>query len=247
MTNHEKSTVVMTTTGSGKSSFNTYISAKRVKRFTDNREQIGTGRLANGIGWVVGVDPDESALLIQTFTTDGEPLRLRIDFGRLVQSLLGAEAADAERWEPLYPASQEGYWGNSQVTVHVQQHDDDHAQISYHRHDRAPIRDWRVGQRIKNEVLGQEWEAVELYPADSRLVDTSNEFHLWAFNSPLPFGFDYRDVNTQGQIDQTDVAAVQRDDPDAEPNDLDWLERKPIRTPDWPHNPNQSETNTGES
>ena len=161
--------------------FNTYISAKRVKRFTDNREQIGTGTLANGIAWVVGIDPDESALLIQTFTTDGDPLRLRIDFGRLVQSLLGAEAADADRWEPLYPAKQDGYWGNSQVTVHVQHHPQggpgmvDHAQISYHRHDRAPIRDWRIGQRIKNEVLGPEWEAVELYPADSRLVDTSNE------------------------------------------------------------------------
>jgi hypothetical protein len=214
-----------------KSSFNTYISAKRVKQFTDKRQQIGAGELPNGIGWAAGIDPDRPALLIQTVTTDRESLRLRLDFQRLVQSLIGAEVADADRWEPLYPASQDGYWGNSMVTVHVQHHAN-HAQISYHRHDRAPIHDWRIGQRIKNEVLGPEWEAIEIYPAESRLVDTSNEYHLFAINGPLPFGFDYRDVNTQDQIDRTDVAAIQRDpDPDVETNDIDSSTHKPVRAP----------------
>jgi hypothetical protein len=237
MANPEDSPTVLTSAGSGKSAYNTYISAKRVKQFTANRQEVGAGELPNGIAWVAAIDPDHPALLIQTVTTDRQSLRLRLDFGRLVQSLIGAEAADADRWEPLYPASQEGYWGNSQVTVHVQRHEG-HAQISYHRHDRAPIRDWRIGQRIKNEVLGPEWEAIELYPAESRLVDTSNEYHLFAVDTPLPFGFTDRDVNTQDQIDQTDIAAIQRDpDPGVDTSGFDPNDRtthKPIRTPDWP-------------
>lgn len=40
--------------------------------------------------------------------------------------------------------------------------------------------DWRDFQRIKNDVVGEEWEAVELYPAESRLIDPSNYFYLWA-------------------------------------------------------------------
>lgn len=40
--------------------------------------------------------------------------------------------------------------------------------------------DWRDFQRIKNDIVGAEWEAVELYPAESRLIDTSNYFYLFA-------------------------------------------------------------------
>lgn len=62
--------------------------------------------------------------------------------------------------------------------------------LSIHRHDRAAVRDWRHLQQIKNEVCGGEREAVELYPAESRLVDASNEYHLWVFpeGTRLPFG-----------------------------------------------------------
>lgn len=53
--------------------------------------------------------------------------------------------------------------------------------LSIKRNDRLPIHDWRDLQRIKTEVLGPEVEAVELYPAESRVVDTANQYHLWAF------------------------------------------------------------------
>lgn len=70
--------------------------------------------------------------------------------------------------------------------------------LNIRRRDGAhDIRDWRHFQRIKNEILGPEAEAVELYPAESRLVDTSNKFHLWGYRSDkfrFPIGFDYRDV-----------------------------------------------------
>lgn len=39
--------------------------------------------------------------------------------------------------------------------------------------------DWRDFQRIKNDLVGAEWEAIELYPAESRLMDPSNYYMLW--------------------------------------------------------------------
>lgn len=47
--------------------------------------------------------------------------------------------------------------------------------------DQSARHDWRDFQRIKNELIGPEWEAVELYPAESRLRDPSNAFYLWCF------------------------------------------------------------------
>lgn len=70
--------------------------------------------------------------------------------------------------------------------------------LSIKRIDREPIHDWRDLQEIKNMLVGPENEAMEVYPAESRLVDTSNQFHLWAFKDAtvrLPFGFNERLVD----------------------------------------------------
>jgi hypothetical protein len=46
-------------------------------------------------------------------------------------------------------------------------------------------------QRIKNEILGPEEEAMELYPTESRLMDTANQYHLWCFlGMRAPFGYE---------------------------------------------------------
>ena len=66
--------------------------------------------------------------------------------------------------------------------------------LSIHRNDRKPIRDWRDLQKIKNDIIGPECEGVEIFPAESRLVDTSNQYHLWVFEGRLPFGFGERYV-----------------------------------------------------
>jgi hypothetical protein len=61
--------------------------------------------------------------------------------------------------------------------------------------DRQPRHDWRDLQRIKNEVVGPEYDAIEIFPAESKLVDTSNQYHLWVFlDYKLPFGFHERAV-----------------------------------------------------
>lgn len=71
--------------------------------------------------------------------------------------------------------------------------------LSIKRRDKAPLgaEHFRDLQRIKNELAGAEIEAVELYPAESRLVDTANQYHLWCVADPafrFPFGFNERMV-----------------------------------------------------
>lgn len=56
--------------------------------------------------------------------------------------------------------------------------------LSIKRKDQQPVHDWRDLQRIKNELVGPECEGVELYPAESRCVDTANQYHLWVVDDP---------------------------------------------------------------
>jgi len=56
-----------------------------------------------------------------------------------------------------------------------------YAVISVSNIDETARHDWRDFQRIKNDLVGKEWEALELYPSESRLRDPSNRFYLWAF------------------------------------------------------------------
>jgi hypothetical protein len=69
--------------------------------------------------------------------------------------------------------------------------------LSIKRIDKDTIHDWRHLQEIKNMIVGPEHEAVELYPAEARLVDSANQYHLWVLRDPkvrFPFGFDTRFV-----------------------------------------------------
>jgi len=70
-------------------------------------------------------------------------------------------------------------------------------QLDITRFDGQPRTSWREFQQIKNELVGPECEAVELFPAESRLVDTANQYHLWAnpdTSYRFPFGYDRRIV-----------------------------------------------------
>jgi hypothetical protein len=66
--------------------------------------------------------------------------------------------------------------------------------LSVRRNDRqrpGPER-WRDFQRIKSELVGPENEGCELYPAESRVADTADQFHIFVFRDPsqrFPFGF----------------------------------------------------------
>ena len=82
----------------------------------------------------------------------------------------------------------------------------DMAWLSIKRRDKEVIHDWREMQEIKNLIVGPENEGFEIYPAESRLVDTSNQYHLWVFVNPkvrMPVGWAKREVLTPEQIEGT--------------------------------------------
>ena len=91
-------------------------------------------------------------------------------------------------------------WTNDEYIVHVDR-DANHGfgdsipggmfELSIRRVDRGAARDWRKFQQIKNELIGEQNEAVELFPAEDRLRDAANQFWLYGFNDPtirFPFG-----------------------------------------------------------
>jgi len=61
--------------------------------------------------------------------------------------------------------------------------------LSIKRNDKKPIRNWRDLLWIKNQLCGDECEAVEVFPAMSKLVDTSNQYWLWVLPEGMSFGF----------------------------------------------------------
>lgn len=61
----------------------------------------------------------------------------------------------------------------------------------------ADLRDWRHFQEIKNQIAGPEREGFELYPAESRKVDTSNKWHIFVLPEGVTvdgIGWQTRDV-----------------------------------------------------
>jgi hypothetical protein len=71
------------------------------------------------------------------------------------------------------------------------------AHLVIRRHDGRPCKEWLHFQQIKNEIIGPEYEGIELYPAESRLVDSSEEYHLWVHTNAtyrFPVGFSRRFV-----------------------------------------------------
>ena len=54
-------------------------------------------------------------------------------------------------------------------------------QLGINALDGTARHDWREFQWIKNQLAGEECEAFELYPAESRLMDPSNYYSLWCF------------------------------------------------------------------
>jgi|SRR6185437_353052 len=125
-------------------------------------------------------------------------------------------------------------WGNSRYTVTVRRYEAEEnstlklIHMSIHNHERNARHDWRDFQRIKNEICGAEAEAVELYPAESRLVDTSNEYHLFCIiGFRWPFGFAERLVSESGD----NIGSKQRPwEPDSKPSDLKHITLEHYRT-----------------
>tara|TARA_R100001440_G_scaffold66995_1_gene88185 strand:+ start:83 stop:595 length:513 start_codon:yes stop_codon:yes gene_type:complete len=81
--------------------------------------------------------------------------------------------------------------------IHIEEFKGKCDYITIKTHDKKAIRDWRHFQTIKNELCGENKEAVEIFPSEKRLVDTANQYHLWVLpkGQMFPFGFDTRKVD----------------------------------------------------
>ena len=77
--------------------------------------------------------------------------------------------------------------------VHVEKKDLGWIHLSIRNADGSSRHDWRDFQEIKNTLVGRENEGIELYPAESRMLDECNQFHLWVREDPedkVPVGRD---------------------------------------------------------
>lgn len=92
--------------------------------------------------------------------------------------------------------------------------------LSIKRIDQQPIHDWRDLQRIKNELVGELVEAVELYPSEARLVDICNQYHLWCFVDGYRFPFGYRSRLVIEEPDRDGLAVQRPWDDTSRPKDL---------------------------
>lgn len=110
---------------------------------------------------------------------------------------------EPEIWEPLFNATcNEEFFGdaiykNNLYQVIVRVHDEYVVHLSIKRIDKKPIKNWRHFQYIKNQLCAEENFAIEIYPPESMLVDTANQYHLWVMHKDhMPaFAFNKRLVS----------------------------------------------------
>tara|TARA_S200000501_G_scaffold359887_1_gene386328 strand:+ start:1035 stop:1553 length:519 start_codon:yes stop_codon:yes gene_type:complete len=83
--------------------------------------------------------------------------------------------------------------------------------LSIKRNDRRPCNDWRDMQNIKNILAGPERQAIQIFPKESHLVDTSNQYHLWVLPEDMiiPIGWFTR-ATIDEELDSKDDLISQR-------------------------------------
>jgi hypothetical protein len=86
---------------------------------------------------------------------------------------------------------------NSRYVVNVKQFRNGIIWLSIKRRKKETVHDWRELWRIKNELIGPNREAMEIYPSVERVVDTANQYHLWVMPEGcyINVGFCEPDVN----------------------------------------------------
>lgn len=126
---------------------------------------------------------------------------------------------DRKKAKRLYTEMlQDEIWLNDQYQVAIHRNTPNHNfgdgiridHLSIKRLDKEPIHDWRDLQEIKNLLCGPEYEAIEIYPRESRRVDTANQYHLWVLPQDMmvPCGWSTRLVSDENEAEK--IGAKQR-------------------------------------
>ena len=73
--------------------------------------------------------------------------------------------------------------------------------LSIKRRDKRPVNNWQDMQTIKNRLVGVDCDAIQIFPAESRMVNMANQYHLIVLPSDalLPFGWGSRSVDTENR------------------------------------------------
>ena len=111
------------------------------------------------------------------------------------QAILDAEAGKCEYYANDLYQVEVGACGPGNSITHI---------CIRRRDGAATLRDWRHFQQIKNELCGPEREGFELYPAESRKVDTSNKWHIFVLPEGVRMegiGWTTRDVQYEERKD----------------------------------------------
>lgn len=89
--------------------------------------------------------------------------------------------------------------------------------LSIKRNDRQAECDWRILQRIKNDIMGEDREAVQLFPSMQRVLDTANQYFLFVAPKNYIIGIGQPEQEVSDENYAQKVGAVQRpfdeDDP----------------------------------
>jgi hypothetical protein len=128
-------------------------------------------------------------------------------------------------FEKVYPMQQDGtpveleegeqYWRNSFYLVLVKQLDPSEGETGpirldiRHNQDKA-IREWKHLQRIKNELVGEEREAMEIFPPQSMIADMSNTHHLFVPPVGVSSVFVYEEKIKQESVNPYSVILASR-------------------------------------
>jgi hypothetical protein len=143
-------------------------------------------------GFPVQVPTEVGLLEFEAEQEPWQPLR-RVPMTReiaRVHDKIGMNSSNMEIWSNdtyevfVKPADLEddGTEGDREGLVH----------LSVKRYDRMAVHNWRHLQQMKNEILGDMREAIELYPGEHRIADTANQTHPWVLPAgvAVPLGFD---------------------------------------------------------
>ena len=128
-------------------------------------------------------------------TVNREAVKIQYKQLKKVMNKNGKKIKMADVKRMLELQNQEEVYVNDRYEVRVD-YDSDMPHLSIKNNDRSTEIPWQHKQWIKNDIVGEEMEACELFPAESRLVNTANQFHLWCFpKGVMEFGWNTRLVD----------------------------------------------------
>ncbi len=98
--------------------------------------------------------------------------------------------------------------------VHVEELKGRCVWLSIKRIDRKPMNNWQDMQTIKNRIVGSDRDAIQMFPAETRIVNTANQYHLIVLPSDtiFPFGWGRRAVVTENNKEPNEANQTFRGD-----------------------------------